>query len=137
MHLKSPLYGADIKRSFFKLPPTAKSWNLNALGSFLSDVFGRCARPGINVPYIYVGGFRTMFAWHVEDFNFASINYLHCGSPKLWYTISPEHQKKFERWVKLHHPQGFVQCSQFLRHKTTLVNPYLLKAEIPDLLINK
>ena len=136
LHLRSPLYGADVRQSLFRTPARS-TWNLNSLDSLLGDITGTRSVPGINTPYLYIGGFRTMFAWHVEDYNLGSVNYLHSGSPKLWYVISAKHCKRFEAWVKSHYPQGFVSCSQFLRHKTTLVNPYLLKAEMPDLQIER
>ena len=44
---------------------------------------------------------------------------------------------KFESFAKECFPDGFNKCNEFLRHKTVMINPYLLKKNIPDLKINK
>lgn len=36
-----------------------------------------------------------MFSWHVEDYNMASINYMHFGKPKIWYVVSKDDYKLF------------------------------------------
>lgn len=45
--------------------------------------------PGITSAMLYAGMWRSMFAFHVEDVNLYSINYLHRGDPKSWYGIPP------------------------------------------------
>jgi len=44
---------------------------------------------------------------------------------------------KLENFARQHFPEGFGKCKEFLRHKTILINPYLLKQKIPDLIIHK
>jgi len=44
---------------------------------------------GINSTYLYIGSWKSTFAWHKEDYDLAAINYLHYGKPKLWYSIPP------------------------------------------------
>lgn len=78
-----------------------------------------------------------MFCWHVEDLNMASMNYNHYGSPKFWYGIGKADYKKFENFVKTRFPELFVECNEFMRHKTLMINPYLLKKMMPELKIIK
>ena len=87
LHLPSPLYGCDIKGSLFNSDDPSP-WNLQNLASCLQDGLGKTTLDGINSPYLYFGNFRSMFAWHVEDLNLASINFQHYGKPKVWYGIS-------------------------------------------------
>lgn len=87
LHLPSPLYGCDVKGSLFDAEDETP-WNLRNLDSCLQDGLGKTTLDGINAPYLYFGNFRSMFAWHVEDLNLASINFQHYGKPKYWYGIS-------------------------------------------------
>lgn len=99
-----PMYGADMSGSLFKSfknPPEV--WNPNSLPSILNVVRTRRSfisthlvqlgatqnLPGITTPYLYFGMWKAMFAWHVEDMNLFSINYLHFGEPKSWYSVAP------------------------------------------------
>ncbi len=40
--------------------------------------------------------YRSFFAWHTEDVDLYSVNYLHFGEPKVWYCVPPTHRKRFE-----------------------------------------
>ena len=82
--------------------------------------------PGITKPYVYVGKWRSCFGWHKEDQDLYSINYLHSGSPKVWYSLDMNNIEKFEQLVKEHFPYEFQQCPEFLRHKTVLFEPSVL-----------
>ena len=64
-----------------------------------------------------------MFGMHKEDMDLYSINYLHQGRPKFWYGIDLESNKAFENYVKGHFKDQFKNCAEFIRHKTTLINP--------------
>lgn len=66
-----------------------------------------------------------------------SVNFNHHGAPKFWYCIGRRDYRKFEAYVKDTFPENFLECSQFLRHKTTIINPYFLKNELPDINITK
>ncbi|KAF0982562.1 hypothetical protein FDP41_011492 [Naegleria fowleri] len=124
---QAPLYGSDLYGTLFVDPKTP--WNLNTLDSVLSRILKKqgITLPGINSPYLYVGSYKSFFAWHCEDLDLYSINYMHFGSPKVWYTIPFPYKNKFEELVKKTFPEQFQTCSQFLRHKTTLISPFTLK----------
>lgn len=69
-------------------------WNINCLPSILDNLREHGINiPGVNTAYLYFGMWKTMFAWHTEDMDLYSINYLHFGSPKAWYdnVIQPYH----------------------------------------------
>jgi hypothetical protein len=80
------LYGADALGTLFD--PACKSWNLASLDSLLTREWGIADMPGVTAPYLYIGSYRSAFAWHVEDVDLYSINYLHFGAPKVWYGIA-------------------------------------------------
>ncbi|CAD8208243.1 unnamed protein product [Paramecium pentaurelia] len=128
-----PLYGADIKLSLMEVN---NSWNLNNVTSLLN--YGLKNRiPGVNEPYIYVGSWKTFFAWHKEDLDLCSVNYLHVGKDKFWYSIPETDSHLLEKYAKQTYGDHFNKCSEFLRHKTTVINPYLLKEKVPGIRISK
>lgn len=77
---EDPIYGADMLGSLFG-EDHASSWNVNNLDSLLS-LLGSDV-PGVTKSYLYIGTWRAMFAFHTEDLNLYSINYLHTGNPKV------------------------------------------------------
>eukprot|EP01041_Mallomonas_annulata_P001920 gene1920-3728_t len=121
-----PVYGADIPGSLFG-DDEACSWNVNKLPNKLK-LLGNDVK-GVNSAMLYVGSWRAMFAYHVEDMNLFSINYLHTGAPKSWCFIPPRLQKRFEHFSASHFQEEFHQCSNYLRHKTKIFSPQRLRAE--------
>ncbi|GAA5845801.1 hypothetical protein JCM9279_002379 [Rhodotorula babjevae] len=120
-----PMYGADMAGSLFDESTTA--WNVAHLGDLLPKLAPRgCDIPGVVSPYLYFGMWRATFAWHVEDADLYSINYIHFGAPKFWYSVPQEQSERFERVMAGLFPTDRSKCSQFLRHKSFLASPKIL-----------
>ena len=81
---------------------------------------------GVTQPYLYVGVWRSLFGWHKEDLDLYSINYLHAGAPKFWYSVDLDSNEDFEDLAKENFTDCFRECEEFLRHKTTLIDPTVL-----------
>lgn len=118
----APLYGADMMGTLFD--DRTETWNLNKLPNLL-DVLGTKI-PGVNTAYLYLGMWKATFAWHLEDVDLYSINYLHFGAPKQWYSISQADARRFEEAMKSVWPADAKACDQFLRHKGFLISPHHL-----------
>ncbi|XP_045145305.1 lysine-specific demethylase 4C [Echinops telfairi] len=145
----APIYGADINGSIYD--EGVKEWNIGHLNTILDVVEEECgiSIEGVNTPYLYFGMWKTTFAWHTEDMDLYSINYLHFGEPKSWTSLpvdaGPETRELFEdagqsllevhsRWnavfpraLSCFFPSNSQGCEAFLRHKMTLISPSVLK----------
>ena len=119
----SPLYGADSPGSIFD---KGVNWNLSELDSILKSGLSGEGILGVTSPYIYVGAWKTLFAWHKEDMDLYSINYNHLGKQKFWYAVPVEDSEKFENFMKKNFSEAARECPDFLRHKTFLAYPGLL-----------
>jgi hypothetical protein len=120
---QTPMYGADQLGSLF--PPDFKStWNLNSLPNLLTN--SDLLLPGVTTPYIYAGMWKSTFAWHLEDMDLYSINYVHWGAPKHWYVVPPPQREKFERVARQTFPGDAKGCREFMRHKQFVISPKYL-----------
>ncbi|XP_053962444.1 mucin-2-like isoform X3 [Anastrepha ludens] len=131
----APIYGADVSGSV--TDTDQDSWNINRLGTILDYVnedYG-IQIDGVNTAYLYFGMWKTTFAWHTEDMDLYSINYLHFGAPKTWYVVPPEHGRKLEKVANQYFPASYENCNAYLRHKMTLISPQVLKQH--DVPVNK
>ncbi|XP_076871258.1 lysine-specific demethylase 4A [Brachyhypopomus gauderio] len=122
-----PLYGADISGTLYD--SDVCEWNIGRLNTILDVVEKESGIKikGVNTPSLYFGMWKTTFAWHTEDMDLYSINYLHFGEPKSWYVVPPEHGKRLERLAKGFFPGSAQSCEAFLRHKMTLISPSILR----------
>ncbi|KAJ7280431.1 JmjC-domain-containing protein, partial [Mycena rebaudengoi] len=123
---KPPWYGADTMGSLYT--DTTSSWNVAHLTSTLSRLLPSSSQglPGVNTPYLYFGMWRATFAWHVEDMDLFSINYIHFGAPKFWYAVPQARAGALEDTMRGYFPKDTSACPQFLRHKSFLASPTLL-----------
>ncbi|KAG8816801.1 hypothetical protein FRC18_000813 [Serendipita sp. 400] len=141
---KPAMYGADLPGSLFcdisrpeqpgKLYRGIKGmegpipWDVSRLPSALTRLLPRGMKlPGVNTPYLYFGMWRATFAWHVEDMDLYSINYIHWGAPKHWYAVPQARAKALEGVMRQMFPSDRNGCPQFLRHKSYLASPTALK----------
>lgn len=58
-----------------------------------------------------------------------SINYIHFGAPKQWYSINQRDSEKFEAAMRSNFPNDHKGCPQFMRHKTFLASPSALESK--------
>ncbi|XP_006645195.1 lysine-specific demethylase JMJ705-like [Oryza brachyantha] len=138
-------YGSDMPGSGFSpcaaQPPAAAAragehvgetaWNMCGVarspGSLLQ--FMREDVPGVTTPMLYVGMMFSWFAWHVEDHELHSLNYMHLGAGKTWYGVPRDAALAFEEVVREHGYSGEVnplETFATLGRKTTVMSPEVL-----------
>lgn len=85
-------------------------WNMRGVsrekGSLLK--FMKEEIPGVTSPMLYIAMMFSWFAWHVEDHDLHSLNYLHIGAAKTWYGVPREAAVAFEEVVRVHGYGGEV-----------------------------
>lgn len=118
-----PMYGADMLGSLFD--QKFDIWNVAKLPNILDLMDTKL--PGVNDAYLYAGLWKATFSWHLEDQDLYSINYLHFGAPKQWYSIPQKDCNKFYELMKDTFHEEYNACSEFLRHKTFLASPAFLE----------
>uniref|UniRef100_A0A8C8ZZM5 Lysine-specific demethylase 4B n=1 Tax=Prolemur simus TaxID=1328070 RepID=A0A8C8ZZM5_PROSS len=125
----SPIYGADISGSLYD--DDVAQWNIGSLRTILDMVERECGTiiEGVNTPYLYFGMWKTTFAWHTEDMDLYSINYLHFGEPCPERGVLPAVAVRLKRVLSAlgFFPGSSQGCDAFLRHKMTLISPIILK----------
>lgn len=122
-------YGADQVGTLFG-SDRADGWGLGCLESILHT--GMPPLGGITKPMLYFGTWRAVFAWHTEDCELNSVNFLHFGAPKIWYAVPPKHASKLEAMARVYYAEEARHCSEFLRHKNILLSPtQLMRAGVP------
>ncbi|WCJ43791.1 Lysine-specific demethylase JMJ703 [Euphorbia peplus] len=140
------LYGADLETGVFGSGFPKKSnkagsdtderyaksgWNLNNFprlpGSVLSYESGDIS--GVLVPWLYIGMCFSSFCWHVEDHHLYSLNYMHWGSPKMWYGVPGKDAIKMEEAMRKHLPDLFEEQPDLLHKLVTQLSPAILKSD--------
>ncbi|KAF3971608.1 hypothetical protein CMV_004807 [Castanea mollissima] len=109
--------------------------------TLLSDDTSRCSRrksssainemEGVTSPMVYIGMLFSWFAWHVEDHELHSMNFLHTGSAKTWYAVPGDYAFAFEEVIRseaygvnIDH----LAALTLLGEKTTLLSPEVVVA---------
>ncbi|KAJ6410320.1 hypothetical protein OIU84_007134 [Salix udensis] len=112
-------------------------WNMRgvsrAKGSLLR--FMKEEIPGVTSPMVYIGMMFSWFAWHVEDHDLHSLNYMHMGAGKTWYGVPREAAVAFEEVVRVHGYGGEINplvTFSVLGEKTTVMSPEVfISAGVP------
>ncbi|OEL31047.1 Lysine-specific demethylase JMJ705 [Dichanthelium oligosanthes] len=107
------------------------AWNMRGVARIPASLlrFLREEVPGVTSPMLYVAMMFSWFAWHVEDHDLHSLNYLHSGAPKTWYGVPRDVALAFEDVVRVHGYGGEVNCLEtfaMLGDKTTVMSPEVL-----------
>ncbi|GLT93224.1 hypothetical protein SLE2022_110250 [Rubroshorea leprosula] len=87
--------------------------------------------PGVTSPMVYIGMLFSWFAWHVEDHELHSLNFLHTGSSKTWYAVPADYALAFEEAIRTEAYGGNIDrlaSLSLLGEKTTLLSPELVIA---------
>ncbi|XP_020229657.1 probable lysine-specific demethylase ELF6 [Cajanus cajan] len=87
--------------------------------------------PGVTSPMVYIGMLFSWFAWHVEDHELHSMNFLHTGSSKTWYAVPGDYAFAFEEVIRTKGYGGNVDhlaALKLLGEKTTLLSPEVIVA---------
>ena len=97
-----------------RLAPRARGSLLRAMGRDVA---------GVTTPMLYVAMLYSWFAWHVEDHELHSLNYLHFGKPKTWYGVPRDAMLAFEDAVRVH---GYADELNAISACAPLFCPFLL-----------
>ncbi|XP_022192888.2 lysine-specific demethylase lid isoform X5 [Nilaparvata lugens] len=109
-------------------------WNLNNIAACATSALKYIDEPisGMQIPWMYIGMIFSTFCWHNEDHWCYSINHLHLGDVKTWYSVPGQYAEKFEETVKELAPELFEAQPDTLQLLDTLVNPNaLMKKGVP------
>ncbi|EFJ29606.1 hypothetical protein SELMODRAFT_440762 [Selaginella moellendorffii] len=87
--------------------------------------------PGVTTPMVYLGMLFSWFAWHVEDHELHSLNYLHTGARKTWYAVPSDAACALEEVIRLYGYGSRLKpraAFTLLGEKTTVLSPEVLVA---------
>ncbi|OBZ70212.1 Lysine-specific demethylase 5D [Grifola frondosa] len=69
----------------------------------------------------------STFCWHNEDHYTYSVNYMHWGETKTWYSVPGADADKFEAAIRREAPDLFEAQPDLLFQLVTLMNPKRVK----------
>ncbi|XP_020157215.1 probable lysine-specific demethylase SE14 [Aegilops tauschii subsp. strangulata] len=108
-------------------------WNLQAIARAPGSLtrFMPDDVPGVTSPMVYIGMLFSWFAWHIEDHELHSLNFLHTGAPKTWYAVPGDRAAELEEVIRVHgyggNPDRLASLA-VLGEKTTLMSPEVIVA---------
>ncbi|PNT78184.1 hypothetical protein BRADI_1g74997v3 [Brachypodium distachyon] len=112
---------------------SSSPWNLQAIARAPGSLtrFMPDDVPGVTSPMVYIGMLFSWFAWHIEDHELHSLNFLHTGAPKTWYAVPGDRAAELEEVIRVHgyggNPDRLASLA-VLGEKTTLMSPEVLVA---------
>ncbi|OMJ20694.1 DNA damage-responsive transcriptional repressor RPH1 [Smittium culicis] len=125
--IEAPMYGADVPGSIFPPLSDFPHWNIRNLNSILSRV--KVGISGVTQPYLYLGMWKSTFSWHLEDMDLYSINYIHFGASKAWFSIPRKDFNRFQLVAQGAFASDYKKCKEFLRHKAFHLSPNYLASQ--------
>lgn len=82
---------------------------------------------GVNRSMILVSGPDTVFPWHNEDLDLASINYMHWGATKIWVFVHHNSTDRFrEALIRDFSSTESVKCNNPVKHKKKTIKSNIL-----------
>lgn len=114
----------DHNKSLF----TLQNINLleNSLFQFLKED-EKSHISGLTMPWIYFGMIFSTFCWHVEDLFLYSLNYMHYGAPKIWYSLADNEKEKMNNFLRRKYEHIECKNSHLIEKLTLLIDPQELK----------
>lgn len=110
-----PFYAVDENSSIF--PYDLTLWNLNNLPDSINSSNRR----------LVTGQSKCIFPWHLDEQNKCSINYLHFGAPKQWYSIPSANTDQFLKILSKEPSSNKENCPAFIRHQNIITSPDFLR----------
>jgi|LauGreDrversion4_2_1035121.scaffolds.fasta_scaffold538616_1 hypothetical protein len=78
---------------------------------------------GITVPWFYFGMLFSSFCWHTEDLYLYSLNYMHEGAEKIWYSISHTQKNKMDDYIKNKYFATYLKQPDLVHRLTVHISP--------------
>lgn len=114
-------------------------WNLNVAPHMRDGMFqyvDDSAALQITMPWLHVGMMFSTQSWSVEDMMLWSLDYMHFGSTRTWYSVSPAHYEKFQKLVERYIEKGERKIgSKFVLEPDLMISPQVLRDEGIDVYI--
>ncbi|XP_028781829.1 lysine-specific demethylase REF6 isoform X2 [Neltuma alba] len=132
-----PLTGRKCRETGESVSVGDTAWNMRGVSRANRSLlrFMKEEIPGVTSPMVYVAMLFSWFAWHVEDHDLHSLNYLHMGSGKTWYGVPRDAAVAFEEVVRVDGYGGEINplvTFSTIGEKTTVISPEVfISAGVP------